>query len=416
MRHHLLLRVIDVVAVSRAAALEGVVQAKSMASLVHHGVPLVVHQILVVPAGVPPESNGRHNDHLVQAVLWRLERKSRLTQDAGRIFCDDDHGEIFFWVRVVLPQRLEVREPVLGALRVGNDIDVDELEANLHVHGHWMPVVEVHARPGRATTEGLVGPLVLLPHHLLGDGVVVIGRPAHHVPRRDLQPVSLGHLGQLAAALAPPVAALLGPPEVLRLRVRDVVGPLVWQPEVAAGLVDLDAGGAAEAGHAEAAPGALQGAGAARRREPQARHRRLVAARVVRVGDHVAEERRHRVLHVLVERRPDLVVGEVQAPAVGQHRTVWVRHDKLQDVPRVAHGLRPAQQLPHPAVNLPVLLEFVSVLEVAVPLVHGSLLRTTMFSLIRWLNAGVNLGLLVRRVQLPHGQRVGQTGPQPEQR
>mmetsp|Transcript_103785 Transcript_103785/g.278947 ORF Transcript_103785/g.278947 Transcript_103785/m.278947 type:complete len:307 (-) Transcript_103785:413-1333(-) len=306
MRHHLLLRVIDVVAVSRAAALEGVVQAKSMASLVHHGVPLVVHQILVVPAGVPPESNGRHNDHLVQAVLWRLERKSRLTQDAGRIFCDDDHGEIFFWVRVVLPQRLEVREPVLGALRVGNDIDVDELEANLHVHGHWMPVVEVHARPGRATTEGLVGPLVLLPHHLLGDGVVVIGRPAHHVPRRDLQAVGSGHLGQGAGRAARGQRtcgglrpALHGAP--VRPRVLDMEGPLVRQPHVSGGLVDRDAGGATDAGHVEASPGAAHGSDAAGGRQPQARERRVLATGVVRIGDHLREEGGVRVLHVPIE-------------------------------------------------------------------------------------------------------------------
>mmetsp|Transcript_69896 Transcript_69896/g.188930 ORF Transcript_69896/g.188930 Transcript_69896/m.188930 type:complete len:366 (+) Transcript_69896:818-1915(+) len=362
------------------------------------------------------EPHGRHHDHVLWVVIRQILRERGLTQDARLVVRDDDDSEITPCVLVVLVQQVRLRKPFARTRAVGHDGDVHELEADLHVHGGRVRGIEAHLFPGRLAAESLVGPPVLLPHVLLGDGLVGVRLLAHHVPRRDLQPVSLGHLGQLAAALAPPVAALLGPPEVLRLRVRDVVGPLVWQPEVAAGLVDLDARCAAKPGHAEAARGALHGPGAARRREPQARHRGLIAARVVRIGDHLTEERRHRVLHVLVERRPDLVAGEVQAPTLAQRGGMRVRHDKLQDVPRVAHGLRSAQQLPHPAVNLPVLLEFVSVLEVAVPLVHGSLLRTTMFSLIRCLNAGVNLGLLVRRVQLPHGQRVGQTGPQPEQR
>mmetsp|Transcript_69889 Transcript_69889/g.188901 ORF Transcript_69889/g.188901 Transcript_69889/m.188901 type:complete len:360 (+) Transcript_69889:522-1601(+) len=356
------------------------------------------------------EPHGRHHDHDLAM------REHGLAQEARLVVRDNDDSKIIPRVLVVLLHHPRLREPLARTRAVGHDGDVHELEADLHVHGGRVRGIEAHLFPGRLAAESLVGPPVLLPHVLLGDCSVGVRLLAHHVPRRDLQPVSLGNLGQVMAALGPPSGTLPGTPASVRLRVRDVVGPLVRQPDVTVGLVDFDASRAAEAGHVEAAPGASQGAGAAGRREPQARQRCLVAARVIRIGDHLAKKRRERVLHVLVERRPDLVAGEVQAPTLAQRGGMRVRHDKLQDVPRVAHGLRSAQQLPHPAVNLPVLLEFVSVLEVAVPLVHGSLLRTTMFSLIRCLNAGVNLGLLVRRVQLPHGQRVGQTGPQPEQR
>mmetsp|Transcript_47815 Transcript_47815/g.136770 ORF Transcript_47815/g.136770 Transcript_47815/m.136770 type:complete len:216 (-) Transcript_47815:442-1089(-) len=211
------------------------------------------------------EPHGRHHDHDLAM------REHGLAQEARLVVRDNDDSKIIPRVLVVLLHHPRLREPLARTRAVGHDGDVHELEADLHVHGGRVLAVKVHVLPWRPAGKGLVGPPVLLPHVLLGDGLVGVRLLAHHVPRRDLQPVSLGHLGQLAAALAPPVAALLGPPEVLRLRVRDVVGPLVWQPDVASCLEDLNASRTAETGHLETAPGAPHSFGAARGWELQAR-------------------------------------------------------------------------------------------------------------------------------------------------